>query len=223
MKNKRFAILLLLILIVLVSCGGHYDSGEDVPGKNYSGNPFAEYWADIILDSYSDMLYASEISSQSGITHDNVYIINKGVGSYKTIYYFTAPDSWIVPTSNIEKYFSNVRTASLESYLFDTSSEYCSCGNHDLFENLSFFDKLKYYQIQKYPYIEIVTSPLLIVDDAIIEIEDITLLEMTCNEGDSGYRYHYSYLGVNVFEIYSCSELSQSELEEVLGHIVIWR
>lgn len=223
MNNKTFRILFLLLLILLVSCGGHYDNGEDIPGKNYSENPFAEYWADIILDSYSDMLYASEISSQNGITRDNVYTFNEDVGSYETIYYFTAPDSWIVPTSNIEKYFSCVRAASLESYLFDTSGKHCSCGNHDLFTNLSLLDKLRYDQIQKYPYIKIVTSPSLVSDGTIVEIEDISILEVNCDVGDSGFRYHYSYLGVNVFDIYSCNELSRSELEEVLSHVIIWR
>lgn len=220
MKKHISLILIIVLSLGLVSCGGRND--EDRPGGNYTGNPFARSQVSIVLDSYDDLLLAGEIRDRS-IGHEDYYTFSGGIESYRPYYYFTLINAWITPTNDIEKFFSaNRGVLLLDSYLFDTTGEKCSCGRHDLFVELSLLGNLKYEDVQNYPYVKI--SPAYTLHE-IVEIEDASLLVMTrfYDYSSGAIEYKFSYNGTEVFGIYSCRELSESAITELLSKVVIWK
>lgn len=215
--NKIIAVVLIFILAFgLMSC----EIVGDIPGFNYSGNPNARYWGTFVVESYDDLMLAWDLRTQndSDGKYNAYYSFDGVIGEgYTTLYYFSQPDAWITPTTDMEKYFKSVSNPSLDSYIFYTSEGYCSCSNHELFTELS---GEKYYEYEKYPYITIIKDVAL--KDGAVEINDTSLLTLNKRlETGTFSTYDYSYNGVEVFKIQSCRPLSDAELEELVNHIIV--
>ena len=229
MKKALSTILLIVITLGLVACGGNqqddvlggdYDNQDDVPGRNPTGNPLAEYQASIAVQSYDDLIRAWNIHVQNNEDgrYNKYYTFNGGIGSYKPLYYFTAYNAWIVPTADIETYFSKVNNFSLVTMLIDSREEYCSCSStrHDVFSKLP--DEYKSYD--KYPFISIEKKHSF--TETIIDIEDKSCISLA-REYDLGgyYTYDFEYNGVEAFRITSCHRLSEGDFDALFDRIVI--
>ena len=191
------------------------------PGGNPTVNQGARYWGSYLIESYDELEQAFALvnaSSEGGFTQQ-YYTFDDTVGEkYKALYFFTFPNAWIEYPISFEDYFSIPYLGDVvefSSYLVDVDGGECDCGNNarhsiliEINDERIVYEKCAYIQIISY-----ISQP--------VEIENPDLLRKESLDGATGYKYIFKYDGVRVFEINSCKPLSNSDIDEIISHVVI--
>ena len=216
--------LVSIMAFFLVGCETLNRCIDDIPGKNPTGDPDAEYWGYMILESDEDLSQGWEIYKEKQ-TEDNMPVVknyffdDSAIDGYKTVYYFEAPNAWMTYPISIEDYFSNANCIVRISHLINRNDGYCQCGR-------GIHETIPYIPEEQKDYLQ---YPLISLDKAdsldsteIISLDDLSLISYEMKQGSDGlYTYNCSYDGVPVFVISSCTELSDSAIHSLFEHIII--
>lgn len=198
------------------------DTNDDPkPGGNPTGNQGARYWGSYLIESYDELeqAFAMVNASSDGGFAQQYYTFDDTAGEkYKALYFFTFPNAWIEYPISFEDYFSIPYLGDVvefSSYLVDVDGGECDCGNNarhsiliEINDERIVYEKCAYIQIISY-----ISQP--------VEIENPDLLIKESLGGATGCKYIFKYDGVRVFEINSCKPLSNSDIDEIISHVVI--
>lgn len=222
-KIISFALVSIMVFF-LVGCETFNEWIDDIPGKNPTGNPDAEYWGYMILESDEDLrqgweLYKEKQTEDNAPVAKNYFFDDSAIDSYKTVYYFEAPNMWMTYPISIEDYFSNANCIVRISHLINRNDGYCQCGR-------SIHETIPHIPEEQKDYLQ---YPLISLDKAdsldsteIISLDDLSLISYEMKQKSDGlYTYNCNYDGVPAFVISSCTELSDNNIHSLFEHIII--
>ena len=202
----------------------HSNKGEPV-GGNPTDDPNAQYNGEFIIDTYDDLQTALGIWKENNeYGHRSRYSFDNTVGdNIRMFYYFESPAAWISIPISMEEYFSNkdvLLGIDMTTYLFYLDNGICESCKSNRHKKFSYAMTPEHEELIKMHYITIETT-----SSSPVEIEDTSLITLehsyNPNREDACITYRFKYDGKSAFEISSCKELSEEQLNELFEHIIL--